>query len=194
MKITAFRRFKPLMFSVKDIAELLNIRESSARVTAHRYVHQGYLVRLKRDTYALTERWERAGEAEIYESANRLQVPSYVSFTTALSFYEITTQVQRGFFESAAMARTKEIEAGERHFRYLKLQNKLYFGFIKRESFFIATPEKAFLDSLYLMSLSRYRLDISALSLDKLDRNKCGSLSKQFPSPTQALLRKLWKR
>ncbi len=37
-------------------------------------------------------------------------------------------------------------------FNYSRIRPNLYFGFVKKDGFFIAGPEKAFLDALYLMT------------------------------------------
>ncbi|MDJ0819213.1 MAG: hypothetical protein QNJ58_23590, partial [Desulfobacterales bacterium] len=109
---------------------------------------------------------------------------------TALDYYEITTQVQRDFFESVAVKRTKEIKVEGSVFRYSKIAGNLYFGFKKEKEIFIATPEKALLDAFYLMSYGRYALDISALDSDKLDRNEIMRLSIEFPLKTKTMLKK----
>ena len=54
----------------------------------------------------------------------------------------------------------------------------------------MATPEKALLDSFYLMSYGRYSLDVSALDAEKLDLNEIKSLASEFPLKTQILLKK----
>jgi hypothetical protein len=109
---------------------------------------------------------------------------------TALDYYEITTQMQRGFFESIAVKRTIEIHLSGSVFRYTKVTSGLYFGFKKEADFFIATPEKALLDAFYLMSYGRYALDISAVDAEKLDRDEIRRLSKEFPPKTKDMLKK----
>ncbi len=193
MKISRLSTIKPFLFSSREVGEALGIGEASARVVSCRYVKAGFLVRLKRDVYCLLERWKRLTDREAFMAANRLQVPSYISLTTALAFYEITTQIQQDAWESVATVRTKTLEAGGSQFRYLKLQPKLYFGFAKKEDFFIALPEKAFLDALYLESLGRYRLDKSALDATRFDRAELKRLSKAFPLDTRKRMEKICK-
>jgi hypothetical protein len=60
--------------------------------------------------------------------------------------------MQRDFFESVAVKRTKEINLNGSVFGYVKLIGALYFGFKKGKDFLIAIPEKALLDAFYLMS------------------------------------------
>jgi len=190
MKITELNKIKKLYFGYEDIARSLGISADSARVAASRYVKQGLLLRMKKNMYVLREVWNAAGRLEKFQLANMGQVPSYISLTTALDYYEITTQVQRNFFESVAVKRSKEINLDGSVFRYAKVTNALYYEFKKEKGFFIATPEKAFMDAVYLMSYGRYGLDISALDATKLDMEEIERLSLEFPLRTKNMLKK----
>lgn len=190
MRLNELRKIKKLYFGYEEIAKILALNEASAKVSASRYVKQGLLIRLKKNMYILREVWDKIGREEKFRLANLGQTPSYISLMTALDYYEITTQVQRDFYESVAVKRTKEIPLSGSLFRYSKIARSLYFGFKKEKEFFIATPEKAFLDALYLMSYGRYALDISALDSEKFDRKKIINLSSKFPSITKKMLNK----
>ena len=190
MKFFELHTIRKLYFGYEEIARVLGISPASARVSASRYVKQGLLVRIKRNMYMLREVWSAAGKAEKFLLANLGQTPSYISLMTALDYYEITTQVQRDYFESVAVKRTKEFQVDGSLFRYSKIADNLYFGFKKEKGFFIATPEKALVDAFYLMSYGRYSIDISALNSDKFDGDKILRLSVEFPLKTKNLLKK----
>jgi predicted transcriptional regulator of viral defense system len=190
MKLQELNSIKKIYFGYEEIARVFGIRPDSAKVTASRYVRQGLLLRVKRNLYVRREVWNAATVEEKFSLANLAQVPSYISLTTALEYYEITTQMLRNFYESVAIKRTKEINLNGSVFRYTKLTSDLYFGFIKEKGVFIATPEKALLDAFYLMSYGRYSLDISALNAAKLDRDEIKRLSQAFPSRTRKMLKK----
>jgi predicted transcriptional regulator of viral defense system len=190
MKLEELNRIKKLYFGYEEIARVFGIDAASARVTASRYVGQGLLLRMKRNVYMRREVWNAAGKPEKFLLANLGQVPSYVSLTTALDYYEITTQVTRDYFESVAVKRTKEILLNGTVFRYAKITDALYFGFKKEKGFFIAIPEKALLDAFYLMSFGRYALDLAAIDATKLDRDEIKRLSGEFPRKTRDLLKR----
>ncbi|MHC4457339.1 MAG: type IV toxin-antitoxin system AbiEi family antitoxin domain-containing protein [Planctomycetota bacterium] len=190
MKFLELRTIHKLYFGYEEIARVLGISPASARISASRYVRQGLLVRIKRNMYVLQEVWNTLGRAEKFVLVNMGQTPSYLSLMTALDYYEITTQMQRDFFESVAVKRTKEIQINGSVFRYSKIAGNLYFGFKKEKEYFIATPEKALVDAFYLMSYGRYSLDISALDSEKLDRDEIIRLSEEFPSKTKKMLKK----
>jgi len=145
---------------------------------------------LKKNLYILREAWNAASKEDKFRLANLGQSPSYISLMSALEYYEITTQLQRDFFELVAVKRTKEIQVNGSVFRYSKINEDLYLGFKKEKGFFIATPEKVLLDAFYLMSYGRYALDISALDADKLDRENIRRLSSGFPLKTRNMLKK----
>jgi predicted transcriptional regulator of viral defense system len=190
MKHLRLNNISKFYFGYEDIAKALGISADSAKVTASRYARQGILVRVKRNMYVLRNAWQAAGREGKFMLANLGQVPSYISLMSALDYYEITTQVQRDFFESAAIKRTKEIAIDGSIFKYVKINNKYYFGFKKEKDFFIATPEKALVDAFYLMSFGRYALDISSLSVEKLDEEEIRRISKAFPLKTRSMLKK----
>ena len=190
MNILKLRKIQKLYFGYEEIARVLGISSVSAKVSASRYVRQGLLMRVRRNIYVLREVWDTLGRAEKFLLVNIGQTPSYISLMTALDYYDITTQIQRDFFESMAVKRTKEIQIDGSVFRYSKIAGNLYFGFKKEKEYFIATPEKALLDAFYLMSYGRYSLDISALDSEKLDKDEIMRLSLEFPSKTKNMLKK----
>lgn len=190
MKYSKINRLDKPYFNCGDISRTFGISPASGRVTAARMVKAGEIIRLKRNYYILSQRWNSASLEDRFALANLLQVPSYISLLTALSYYEITTQVQPGFIESVGLHRTKLIDIQGNAFNYSKINKMLYFGFVKLKGFFIAGPEKAFLDALYLKSLKKYNFDLTSLDLGKLDLDKIKRLSVQYPPITRRLLKK----
>jgi predicted transcriptional regulator of viral defense system len=172
-------------FSLEDVAYTLGLGPGSAAVLCGRYVKKGLLTRLKRGLYARTEQLAHLGRMDLFRIANFLQVPSYVSLMTALSYHGMTTQVQRGFFESISMKRTRKFDVGQLAFHYIKIRPDLYRGFEKMEGVFIALPEKALLDSFYLASLGRYSLDLSSLDLTKVKEEVLAEFCRLFPVRTR---------
>lgn len=182
-----------LYFTSQDVAELLGIKHASAVVLSARYVKKGLFVRLKKDLYVMKERWQRNSLSEYFQTANILQVPSYISLMTALSFYEITTQVQREFFESVCIKRTSKYEIDGVLFNYFKLNKELYFDFTKQGDFFIATKEKALLDAVYLYSFGKYTFDVSSMDISKIDLKRLKKLLIKYTERTKRAVEKICK-
>jgi len=189
MDLIKLRNIKKPYFGYEELARTLGISTASARVTASRYVKMGVLVRIKRNLYVRSESWDTATKEDKFIIANLGETPSYISLMTALDYYGITTQMQRDFFESVAVQRTKTISVRGTVFRYSKISSDLYFGFEKKDGFFIATPEKALLDAVYLISYGRYALDLPSIDPEKINRLEMEKLSRSYPGRTQKLLR-----
>ena len=178
-------------FTVPQLAGQLGLGHKSAGVFASRYAKAGILLKLKNNYYAIAQRWQTNTELEYFGVANILQVPSYLSLTTALAFYEITTQVQQSFFESVCLKRSIRYEAAGVVFNYFKLSNARYFDFIKKDGVFIATPEKAFLDCVYLFSFGKYKPDFRSMDLTKLNIARLKKIMRGYPAKTVRIAEKL---
>ncbi len=172
MKAFDLVKTNKLIFTIDDLSSILSISKESAKVTASRYVKKNFLIRLKNNLYILSEKIGTLSETELFKLANLIQVPSYISFTTALSYYNISTQQLQGVIESAALKRTKSIAVSNFKFDYILLKKDFYNSFILTNDFFIATPEKALADITYLVSMNRYQCDFEAIDFNKIDKKK----------------------
>ncbi len=160
------------VLSTKDIANLLSISKESAKVTAVRYVRKGLLIRLKRDFYIPVNKFDKFTEKDFFRAANILQVPSYISLISALSYYNITTQQLQNVYESIALKRTKNVQVKNIEFNFFLVKKDFYNGFVLQDNFFIATPDKAFADIVYLTSLRKYSCDFSSINFKRLDTQR----------------------
>lgn len=190
MKINQLILTEKFLLAIDDIAKLLSISRESAKVTASRYVTAGFLVRLKRDLYITAERFSRLKEEDLFRIANLIQVPSYISLTTALSYYNISAQQQQNFIESIQIKRTKTVKAKNIEFVYTKIKKEMYTGFELLNDFFIALPEKAIADAVYLTAMSRYNCDFDAIDFKKVKKNK----SEQFINLTNKRAKTFWNQ
>ena len=53
----------------------------------------------------------------------------------------------------------------------------------------MASPEKALVDAVYLVSFGRYALDFAAIDPGKINTNAIGKASAPYPNRTKKLLR-----
>ncbi len=189
MKWSRLKDINKPLFGFEDIAGALNISLNSAKVTATRYCSQGLLIRLKRNMYILSDNWNRLGIDELFKISNLLQTPSYISFTTALEYHGVTTQMLNNYVEAVAVKRTKIIMIEKTVFSFSKILLGYFDNYEKVNGFFIASPEKAFVDSIYLTSLGRYHLDMSAIDFNKLNLNRISEILKSYNERTK----KFWE-
>ncbi|MHB8139620.1 MAG: type IV toxin-antitoxin system AbiEi family antitoxin domain-containing protein [Smithellaceae bacterium] len=178
-------------FTLGDVAQKFSLQVASARVLCSRYVRQGLLVRFKNTIYTTAWRWEGLTHQDLFKIANVLQVPSYISLMTALAYYDVTTQAQNSYQESVCLKRSVAYNVREAVFSYVKLQNRFYGDFIKKDGVFIATKEKAFLDAAYLFSFGKYKFDVDSLDMKKLELKKLNSLLRVYPEKTKETVKRL---
>lgn len=190
MNLTKLQNIDSLYLSSDDIARELCISKKSAQVTASRYVNADKLIRLKRDLFLLPQKLRTISEEELFSIANLLQTPSYISLTSALSYYNISTQQTRNYIESIGLKRSINFRINDYEFSFSKVKEIYYSGFYKNENFFIATPEKAIADSIYLTAIGRYNCDFEAIDFNKLNKSGIDS----FLSKTNKAAQNLWQR
>lgn len=187
-------RINKSFFTHHDVARALDIKLASAEVQCTRYVKKGLLTRLKRGLYARTEMLAHMRELELFRIANILQVPSYVSLMTALAYYGIVAEAPRGLLESISLKRTRAFDTLTASFHYIKIRPDLYRDFEKKDDFFIALPEKAVLDSLYLASMGRYDFNPSALKLGALDKKTLRAFSAPYPPKARKYVERFYEQ
>jgi len=109
------------------------------------YAKEGSLIRLTRGVFAKNR------EYDIKELATSIYTPSYISFETVLREAGIIFQHQDSIFVAGPYPTTKKI--GDKTITFRKLKDSVLFnalGVKNEKNYSIATPERAFLDTIYL--------------------------------------------
>ena len=194
MRTSELNNSNKTILNIEDISKILSISKESAKVTANRYVKNNQLIRLKRNYYITPPKFEQLGEEELFKLANVIQVPSYISLTSALSYYNISTQQMQNVIESIVLKRTNYFKVENIELRFFIIKKVLYSDFIMKKDFFIATPEKSLADAVYLTSLSRYSCDFEAIDFSKINKQKVNQIIKQTNKRTQSFWDELCKR
>ena len=172
-------------FTINDLWKILDLPKKSVYVTCSRLVKSKDLCRLRKNVYTLDN-----SPQNIQKIANLVYWPSYLSFDSALALYGILNQIP---YTStfATKLKSKKINLGTQMIEYRQILPKLFFGYTLQKNLFVALPEKALLDQLYLISLGKATLDWDELNLKEISKTKFLELSKQFPLRTQKLAQKL---
>ena len=154
------------IFSKEDIALLFDLTLEGLTSLLRRYKEKGYLRNPRRGVYYFAE-----NTPDPQYLAYKIYNPSYISFETALSYYSIIPEVVYAI-TSATTKSTRTFLADDIHFIYTKIKRPAFTGFIKKDNYLIAEPEKAFVDYTYLLALGKKspndRLNISRLDKDKI--------------------------
>jgi len=85
----------------------------------------------------------------LYEIASQIVFPSYISLFAAFQYYSVTDQVIKKY-SVISIKRHREINLGENIIEFRTIGRERFFGFNRVQNAYIASIEKAILDSLYL--------------------------------------------
>ncbi len=163
------------IFSSQDLRSILNIRnDNTLYKTTEGFIKSGILKKIAKGKYYLS-----INKPDELQIANFLCSPSYISFESALNFYGILIQASYPI-TSATPLRAFRTTVDEREFTYSHLGPKLYFGYVKKNDVFIASPEKALADELYLVSKGLRDIDTTELDLKMIDKKIFTSTVKRF--------------
>ena len=138
--------------------------------------------------YILPEKY-----AQIDLVANSLYDPSYLSFESALARYGLLSQVPYTL-TFATTRKTFKVKSAELAIEYRRIQPALFFGYVKANSLFVATPEKAFLDTVYFASFGKAAVPLEDLDVRKLHPPLLARIAKRFPRRTRQLLDRITRR
>lgn len=183
--LQTLRGFNKTYFTVADLEKILELERNSLYVTLNRLVKAGVLIKLRRGVYQ-----PEFQSLELEKVANEIYYPSYLSFESALSRYGILSQIPYTL-TFATTKRSKKLTLSGREVEYRQLKKDYFFAYTIKEGIYIAEPEKAILDQLYMMSKGKDESDISEWSLVGLKKNRFLRYSKKFPRTVQDNAKKL---
>lgn len=168
------------VFSKLEFKRLLEVSWPSAQQLLERYTKKGLLVRLKGGLYSVKLSYPSG-----YLIANKLYEPSYISFETALAYYELIPEIVYSF-TSATVKGTREFAIGNQAFSYHKIKKEAFTGYslqeLGGEKVLLAEKEKALADYLYYVFLKKKSLS-DRLSAKKIDRKKFLAYVSLFKMP-----------
>lgn len=171
-KKTSFQNFRDAFSSLGcfSVHQIKAWNEHFDRNNLGRWKRQGKILRLRQGYYAFPS-LRKNGDASFY-IANRMYAPSYVSLHSALSFYGM---IPEGIVQitSITARKTASFENSFGQYSYHTVKPELMFGYYSTPavpgtpwSTFLAFPEKALLDLLYLNPQYRTENDIRELRFD----------------------------
>ena len=131
------------------------------------------IVQLRRGLYTLAPPYQTE-RPHSYVIANHLVQGSYISLHIALSHYDLIPE-HVAVVTSVTTNRPSSWQNPYGHFSYQHIQPALFFGFVYRQVTqtqwaFMATPEKALLDLIYLTPHADSAAYLYALRLQNLDQ------------------------
>lgn len=135
------------------IFPLLTDNPNFLRRQVAEWASKGKIIILKRGMYMLAPKEKKVSISKIY-LANELYPPSYISLETALSYYQLIPERVEAITSITSKKTVRlENEFGKFIYRHIKQNGFRYYIQITDEygyNVFMATPEKALVDYLYL--------------------------------------------
>ncbi|MFA4873413.1 MAG: hypothetical protein WC659_05805 [Patescibacteria group bacterium] len=184
--ISQLKQLNKPFYTFADIAKVTNnLPLPSLKVALTRAVKSGTLQRLRRGLYIISSRTINPKGLTAY-----LYLPAYVSFETALAEYGIMSQIPYTI-TCATTKRSKRLTIADTEIEYRQLKPDLFFGYEKSGDYFMASPEKALLDSIYLVSMGKLSLNLEGLDLTGIKRQRLSSMVKSFSPRVKKLVMKI---
>lgn len=179
--IETLRRLQKTYYTTADLAKVTGISGGSLRVFLARWTKTGLLKRIGTGLYGLPD-----VAPDLVQLGNEYYFPSYLSFESALARYGIQSQMPYAL-TFATSRRSRRLNLADTEIEYRQLRKNLFFGYEQQGSLYVAWPEKALADLLYMASLGRAGCDIRALNLRQVDKRRFSKLIVRFPERTRKL-------
>lgn len=166
--------------SLTSLARLFEVAIASARVIARRYADKGVLRRVGPRLYA--NFMAAPGREQL---AVLLRAPAYLSAEWALGFHGASTQIAADPV-CVTLRRPGLVATPWGPIRYHALGRARFFGFRKERlpdgvEVWVAEPEKALLDWLYLSLRRGEPAELGELRWSRLDRERLRRYALSFP-------------
>ncbi len=167
------------VFSLKNLQNLWGSNLYTTKIIAKRMADKKLITRVDRGYYTLDE------EFNIYELANLIISPSYVSLDSSLFYYGISFQVSNIITSVSLLSYQRKVR--KMTFKYYAMKDSLFFnleGISYKDNLAIARPERAVLDCFYFNLLPN--ID----NKDKLNISYLKKISLYYPKTVQKRLKK----
>ncbi|MDH4271839.1 MAG: type IV toxin-antitoxin system AbiEi family antitoxin domain-containing protein [Candidatus Aminicenantes bacterium] len=149
------------------------ISTQKVRLQLVRWVEAGRLVQLRRGVYMLAEPYRRR-EPHPFLLANKLKKASYVSLQSALAYHGLIPE-SVPVVMSVTTGRPERLSTKAGGFVFKHVKKTMFQGFravevARSQSAFVALPEKALLDLVYLTPKGDTEIYLKELRVENLDR------------------------
>jgi len=162
--------FRNLMkdFTVFSLRDILRVDPGFHRRRLSEWQDKGYLRKVVKGFYLFAD--HPIDELVLFEIANRIYKPSYISLGSALAYYQLIPESVHGV-TSVSTRRTYRFSTGLAEFRFRTVSPDFFFGYelvpARGKRVKIARPEKAVLDLLYLDPHLRDGPGFESLRIDR---------------------------
>ncbi|MBL7141746.1 hypothetical protein ISS21_01460 [Patescibacteria group bacterium] len=172
-------------FNFYDLKKFYPYSRENLKILLSNWVKKKWIHHLRKGFYAFD-----VVNLDYLRLANDMDKNSYISFEYALYFYNLIDQVP-GTITSATKKRSRRESIVHWNFEYTHLKDDLFFGYELKNGVYIAIPEKALVDLIYLISRGKRIAELDTLEKQKINQRNLQRILEKFPSYTQKLAQKL---
>ncbi|HBI24501.1 MAG TPA: hypothetical protein DDX84_09950 [Nitrospiraceae bacterium] len=183
--IKIMERLDKPFYSISDIEKITGLSRKSLYVTLKRQVDRGILERVGTGIYRTF-----TAKPALENIAASIYMPNYLSFESALSRCGILNLIPYTM-TFATTRKTKRITIEGRDVEFRQIKKDIFWGYDMLGGIYVAKPEKAFLDLVYLASRGVASIDLDEINMKKLSTTSVKKLSKRYPGYTQKYLKKI---
>ena len=173
--LKTLRQFNKSFYTVSDLEKITGLPRTSLYVALRRWQVSGIIERVAQGIYL-----PMGGNLSIENLAAQLYLPNYLSFESALARHGILNLIPYTL-TFATTRKTRKYTLHKQDVEFRQISPELFFGFEMRNGNYIASPEKAFLDELYLISRGKAALDFDEMNIMKMSPRLLRKYAKRFP-------------
>lgn len=155
-------------FTIFSLNDIRKIDENFHRRRLNEWQDKGYIKKVIDKYYIFSDR--ELNENVLFEIANRIYNPSYISLEIALSYYNLIPETVYTI-TSISTRRTYSFDTEIGRFIYRTVKADYFFGYrfidYDNHRFKIGSHEKVILDYLYLNPGIKRKIDFESLRIDR---------------------------
>ena len=182
MKKINYQKFKENLentgktyYSLSELKKFYPNKGTSIKVLLSNWTKRKMIYHLGRGVYTFN-----LSAVDYLSLGNFLNSESYLSFEYALFHYHLIDQVP-SVITYATLKRSRKVKMQPWVFEYTHLKKELFFGYELNNKVYIATPEKALADLLYVASRGKRLIEIDTLCKDGVNKKELKKVLKRFP-------------
>lgn len=166
-------------FSIKDAEKFYKGASKSLYVTLNRLVKKQELTRIMKSFYTFD-----LANLDFEQFACEIKKKSYISLEYALFHHGFIDQIPETI-TLITSGKSTTINTITREIEYSHVKKDLYFGYEITGNMLMATKEKAILDEIYLIALSKRSFTIKKEWLNQINKNLFKKWLKKYPKLAQ---------
>ena len=178
-----FKKYQTIkVFHINHIKVLTGLTEEHVRTSLSRLTKRQWLLRICRNYYA-----NPFNTPTLEEVSSIIHKPNYVSLESALSLWGVLSQMPQ-ILTCVTTNATYSLKTVLGSIEYRNIKPSLFFGFTKKNGYYLASAEKAILDYIYLNSalIKKGALHFDEWNLDSVNVKLLQSLAKKYNHPMTA--------